>query len=66
MHYVAMMFLVAALSLGMSGKFDSAFAAASRGEIGTAVVELASSVHRAFEQQDSKQQERLAYERSWR
>ncbi len=66
MHYVVMMLLVAALSLGMGGKFDGALAAASRGEIGTAVVELASSVHRAFEEQDTTKQERLAYERSWR
>lgn len=66
MHYVAMMFTVAALSLGMSGKFDSAYEAASRGEFGTAAVELASSVHRAFEEQDTTKQERLAYERSWR
>jgi len=66
MHYVAMMFTVAALTLGMSGKFDTAFDAASRGEFGTAAVELASSVHQAFQEEDKGKQERLAYERSWR
>lgn len=66
MHYVAMMVVAAGLSLGMTGKFDTAYEAASRGELGVAVVELASSVHRAFEEQDTTKQERLAYERAWR
>lgn len=66
MHYAAMMFLAAVLSLGMAGRFDTAIDAASRGEFKTAVVELGTSVQQAFDEQDDTKRERLAYERSWR